>query len=398
MQRRACIVGAGFSGAVIARELANGGIPSLVLDKRSHIAGNCHTHRDPETNVMVHAYGPHIFHTAHVHVWEYIRQYCTMKPYVNRVKTTVGGSVYSLPINLHTINQFFGTTLLPDEARSFLASKARKDITDPSSFEEQALSMLGEELYKAFFYGYTRKQWGVEPSSLPASILKRLPVRFNYDDNYFAHPFQGMPEDGYTDIVARILEHPLIEVRLNASYDRSFEQTTSEAFLHTFYSGAIDEYFGYTFGQLGYRTLRFERHRFDTEDRLGAAVMNFGDYDVPFTRCAEHKHFSPWDTTTKGTVCFYEYSAPCGRDDIPFYPIRLVDEKQMLSQYVSLASEAQGVTFVGRLGTYQYLDMDETIHRALETAAQALRQIEDARRNGLAAEALQLPPFVHDPL
>ena len=188
---RICIVGAGFSGAVIARELAEKGYRTLVIDERSHSAGNCHTERDAETGVMVHKYGPHIFHTADEKVWAYINRFGEMMPYVNRVKATVKGKVYSLPINLHTINQFFGKAMSPDEAKAFIVSQARSDIEEPQSFEEQGMKFVGEDLYKAFFDGYTRKQWGVEPSTLPASILKRLPLRFNYDDNYFNHPLSG---------------------------------------------------------------------------------------------------------------------------------------------------------------------------------------------------------------
>jgi UDP-galactopyranose mutase len=203
--KRICIVGAGFSGAVIARELAEAGFRCLVIDEREHVAGNCHTERDADTGVMVHKYGPHIFHTDDVDVWDYVRRFGEMVPYVNRVKATVRGAVYSLPINLHTINQFFGETLNPAEAERFLAAKARTDIDAPQNFEEQALRFVGEDLYRAFFHGYTEKQWGVPPTALPAAILQRLPLRFTYDDNYFKHPFQGMPRHGYTAIVDGIL-------------------------------------------------------------------------------------------------------------------------------------------------------------------------------------------------
>ncbi|MEW4959024.1 UDP-galactopyranose mutase, partial [Enterobacter cloacae subsp. cloacae] len=207
------IVGAGISGAVIARLLAEQGISSVVFDKRSHIAGNCHSERDPQTNVMLHVYGPHIFHTDDKEVWDFVNAYSEFMPYTNRVKAVYKGNVYLLPVNLHTINQFFNKTLRPDEARAFIESKADKSIVDPQNFEEQAISMIGRELYEAFFKGYTRKQWGVEPTELPASILKRLPLRFNYNDNYFNHQYQGMPKEGYTEMVAKILDHELIEVR-----------------------------------------------------------------------------------------------------------------------------------------------------------------------------------------
>ncbi len=365
---RICAVGAGFSGAVIARELAEKGHKVLVVDQRSTIAGNCYSERDAETGIMVHKYGPHIFHTGNEEVWAYVNRFTTMMPYVNRVKTTVRGKVYSLPVNLHTINQFFGTAMRPDEARAFVESKARTDIEDPQTFEEQALRFVGNELYEAFFKGYTRKQWGVDPDQLPASILKRLPLRFNYDDNYFSHPYQGMPENGYTEIVSGILDHENIEVRLNCAFEE-----LDEDFRHVFYSGPLDQYFKCDLGRLGYRTLDFEEIRAEG-DLLGTAVMNYPDEDVPYTRISEHKHFAPWESGNfKGTIAFREYSRACGPADIPYYPIRLVNDKKLLDDYEARAAQEKGVTFVGRLGTYQYLDMDVTIERALAAAKMYLQ-------------------------
>ncbi len=361
--KRICIVGAGFSGAVIARELAEAGFRCLVVDERDHVAGNCHTERDAETGVMVHRYGPHIFHTDDEEVWNYVRRFGEMAPYVNRVKATVRGAVYSLPINLHTINQFFSATLSPAEAQRFLAAKARDDIATPRSFEEQALKFVGEELYRAFFHGYTEKQWGVSPASLPASILQRLPLRFTYDDNYFKHRFQGMPREGYTRIVDGVLDVEGVELRTDARYE-----DLAEPFEHVFYSGPIDRYFGYAFGRLGYRTLDFEAERVDG-DFQGCAVMNYPDPEVPFTRITEHKHFAPWEADGfERSIVFREYSRACGPADIPYYPIRLVEEKAMLADYEARAKAETGVTFVGRLGTYAYLDMDVTIRRALDAA------------------------------
>nr|VFJ58580.1 MAG: UDP-galactopyranose mutase [Candidatus Kentron sp. DK] len=361
---RYCAVGAGFSGAVIARELADRGRKVLVIDERPHVAGNCHTERDSQTGIMVHQYGPHIFHTADERVWAYINRFCEMMPYINRVKATVGGKVYSLPINLHTINQFFGKAMRPTEAAAFIKAQARMDIENPESFEEQALRFVGEPLYDAFFKGYTRKQWGVEPSALPASILKRLPLRFNYDDNYSNHPHQGMPRDGYTEIIARILDHANIETRLNCPYE-----ALEETFAHTFYSGPLDRYFHHKLGRLGYRTLDFEEIREDG-DFQGVAVMNYPDEQIPFTRIAEHKHFAPWEAQSfDKTTAFREYSRACGPEDIPYYPIRLLDDEKLLAQYRERAAAEERVTFVGRLGAYEYLDMDVIIKRALEIAS-----------------------------
>lgn len=380
---RFCIVGAGFSGAIIARHLSEKGHKVLLLDERSHIAGNCHTERDKTTGVMVHRYGPHIFHTADQRAWDYIQQFGTFQPYINRVKAISQGRMYTLPVNLLTINQFFNTTMSPKEARAFIEEKADTSIKEPKNFEEQALSMIGPELYKAFFYGYTRKQWGLEPTELPASILKRLPLRFNYDDNYFNHPYQGMPEEGYSAIVENILKSENIEVRLNTKFE-----DLSEEFQHVFYTGPIDRYFDFRLGRLGYRTLDFERIDSDG-DYQGAAVINYCDQDVPFTRISEHKHFAPWEADSlKKTVSFREYSRLAEPKDVPYYPIRLANEKTMLDNYISLARATKGVSFLGRLGTYRYLDMDVTISEALK----ACDQIDE-----LLAADTQLPAFFIDP-
>lgn len=371
--------GAGFSGAVIAREFAEAGFKVLVIDERSHVAGNCHTEVDPETNIMVHRYGPHIFHTDNSEVWAYVNRHATFKPYVNRVKAVSGGRVYSLPINLHTINQFFGKVMSPKEARQFIASKSCNNIAEPATFEEQALKYVGDQIYRAFFYGYTRKQWGVEPSELPASILKRLPLRFTYDDNYFNHANQGIPAEGYTTLVQSILNHPKIEVRLETRFE-----TLGETPLHLFYSGPIDRYFGYRLGRLRYRTLDFEELRVDDDEGIGNAVLNYCDADIPWTRITDHKYFSPWSfEDTTGSLLFREYSRACGPEDIPYYPVRLVEDKDMLREYVALAEREVGVTFVGRLGTYRYLDMDVTIAEAMKAgraAVAALRAGEAPRQ------------------
>jgi UDP-galactopyranose mutase len=367
------VVGAGFSGAVVAHELAEAGHDITVIDSRSHIAGNCHTERDTESGVMLHVYGPHIFHTDNEAVWEYVNRFGRFVPYQHRVKTTVAGCVYSLPVNLHTVNQFFGKSLRPDEARAFIEEKANSSIASPKTFEEQALRYIGCDLYEAFFEGYTKKQWGCHPSELPASILRRLPVRFNYNDNYFSHRYQGLPEDGYTAVIDRMLSHPNIEVRLGVEFQRDMVGQ----FGHVFYSGSIDGFFNYELGRLGYRTLDFEKFTYEG-DYQGCAVMNYGDVEVPYTRITEHKHFSPWENHDK-SVCYREYSRNCGGGDIPYYPIRLVNEKRLLSEYVDMATKVGDVTFLGRLGTYRYLDMDVTIAEALDVSQRFLADKADKK-------------------
>lgn len=364
------VAGAGFSGAVIARELAAAGHEVVVFESRDHVAGNAHTERDPDTGVMIHRYGPHIFHTGNERVWSYVNRFGTMMPYNHRVRTTVGGRVYLLPVNLLTINQLFDTAFGPDEARAFIADRADSSIGEPRNFEEQALKFMGRKLYEAFFLGYTRKQWGLEPTEIPAAVLKRLPLRFSYEDSYFNHPHQAIPRDGYTAIVASILDRPGIEVRLSTPYT----EADRADFDHSIWTGPLDAWFGFRHGRLGYRTLDFEEIRADG-DHLGCAVMNYGDLDVPHTRIAEHKHFAPWEEHAQ-TVCFRETSRLAGVDDIPYYPIRLAQDKSLLSSYVEAARAESGVTFLGRLGTYRYLDMDVTIAEALAAADGILESIQ----------------------
>lgn len=381
VSRSFAIVGAGFSGAVVARELAEAGHRITIYDSRDHVAGNCHTGRH-ESGVMVHTYGPHIFHTQHEHVWTYINRFATMRPYNHRVKATVGDAIYSLPVNLLTINQFFGTTFTPAEAEAFIATKSDKSIVTPVTFEDQALKFVGRELYEAFFSGYTKKQWGVDPTELPASILARLPVRFTYEDSYFSHPYQAIPEHGYTPIVEAILDHPSIDVQLNTTFTR----LRGSEFDHVFWTGPIDAYFDYEHGRLGYRTLDFEQQVTDG-DFQGCPVMNYCDETVPYTRITEHKHFAPWESHDR-TVTYREFSRLCEPEDIPYYPIRLVKEKEQLLNYVQLARRADGVTFLGRLGTYRYLDMDVTIHEALSASERTLQHL---------ADSTSMPAFFTDP-
>ncbi|MDB6180984.1 UDP-galactopyranose mutase [Paracoccus fistulariae] len=376
------LVGAGLSGAVIGRKLAETGHSCRIIDARDHIGGNCYTERDADTGVMMHVYGPHIFHTDDEEVWNYVNGFTEFMPFQNRVKSTTQGAVYSLPVNLLTINQFFDKTMGPDEAKAFIADQADTSIADPQTFEEQALRFVGRDLYEAFFKGYTEKQWGCSPTELPASILKRLPVRFNYDDNYFFHKFQGMPREGYTPLIEAILDHPNITVELSTPFTADMAEQAD----HVFWSGPLDGYFDYRLGRLGYRTLDFERFTYDG-DYQGCAVMNYGDRDVPYTRITEHKHFAPWESH-EGSVCYREFSRAAEPEDIPYYPIRLVEEKALLEDYIALAEDTPKVTFVGRLGTYRYLDMDVTIREALDTADVFL---------GNTARDARMPAFVKSP-
>ena len=380
--KKIAVVGAGFSGATIGYQLANAGYKVEVVDTRNHIGGNCHSERDPQTGVMVHQYEPYISHTNDDSVWHFVKRFDEFMPYVNRVKATTGGRVYSLPINLLTINQFFNTALSPKEAQELVKKKSAVHINHPQTFEVQALKLIGNELYEAFFKGYTMKQWGGSPDKLPADIFKRLPLRFNYDDNYFSDKYQGIPENGYSHIIGKLLDHPNISVYLNQTYKRK----NNADYDHVFYSGPLDEYFSCKFGRLGYRTLDFDAS-LSEGDHQGCAVMNYCDYDVPYTRICEHKHFAPWEHHEK-TIHFREYSRYCEAGDIPYYPIRLAEDERILEQYVAKANSENGVTFVGRLGTYRYLDMDVSIKEALAVADKFIH-----------AETVnsRIPPFIISP-
>ncbi|XGC79991.1 UDP-galactopyranose mutase [Bdellovibrio bacteriovorus] len=382
MKTQIGIAGAGFAGAVIARELAETNRYEIhVYDERDHIAGNCHTTRDDETGIMVHHYGPHIFNTSRQDVWEYVQRWSQFMPFTNRVKAVTAAGVFSLPVNLLTINQFFQKKLTPAQAEAFIKDLADNKIQEPQTFEEQALKFLGSALYKNFFYGYTKKQWGVEPTELPASILKRLPVRFNYDDNYYNQKYQGIPVEGYTKIVEKILDHPNIKVKLKSRLNPEDKKN----FAHIFWSGPMDGYFQYKLGRLRYRTLKFERFVQDG-DFQGNPVINYCEEHVPYTRITEHKHFAPWETHEK-TVCFKEYSALCEEKDTPYYPLRLKNDLELLKQYVELAQSETNTTFIGRLGTYRYLDMHVVIGESL-----------DLVRNYLGKENSQWPRFSQNPL
>jgi len=248
------IVGAGLSGAVVAQTLAEAGVNVRIVDGRSHIAGNCHTHRCPDTGVLVHTYGPHIFHTADAEVWAYVNRFATFRRYDHRVRAVARGRVYPLPVNLQTINQVYGTAFSPDQARARLAALAEGADREAVSFEDQGLRSVGRDIYDLFFRGYTKKQWGTDPRNLPASVLKRLPVRFDYNDRYFDHPYQAMPVEGYTAMVARMLDHPGIDLRLNHRAGRA----EMRGYAQVFYSGPLDGYFDCDIGRLGCRTLDFE--------------------------------------------------------------------------------------------------------------------------------------------
>jgi len=365
MQSKFLIIGAGFSGAVLAHQLSEliADCTITVWEEKPHVAGNCFTERDRGTGIMVHRYGPHIFNTDRKDIWDFVNRFIELQVFPHKVKAMYNGQVYSLPVNLHTINQFFKKTFSPGEAAAFIDHLSDKTIGEPRNFEEQALKFIGNDLYKAFFYSYTKKQWGCEPAALPASILKRLPVRFTYNDNYYNNPLVGMPKEGYTVFVEKLLQPKNIRLELNRKFVAEDDYSD---YSHVFFTGPIDQFFGYKFGRLGYRTVTFEPF-YAPGDFQGTAVMNYCDDTVPYTRITEHKHFAPWEQH-QDSICFKEFSKETTQDDIPFYPKRLAADKKLLSLYREEANKPGNVSFLGRLATYRYMDMHHVIAEALTFA------------------------------
>lgn len=366
------IIGAGLSGAVVARLLAEEGHRCDIFEKEAHVAGHCHTSRDAETGIMVHRFGPHTLHTDNEEIWSFLERFVEIYPYSHRKQAWAGGRLYPFPINLQAINQFFERDMTADEAREYIAQQAVQFSDAPRNFEEAGLASVGPGLYNAFYKGYTRKQWGREPTDLPAFIFRRLPVHLTDDRNVFHHKKQGQPVGGYTHMVERMLDHPLIRVFLNRRFT---PDTDREVYDHLFYSGPIDEYFNWRLGRLAYRSLTFETER-RAQTFQSCGTVNYCDEEVPFTRVAEHKHFWPFETFEE-TVITYEFSHECGAGDTPFYPIKLADCKRLYEEYVSLARMEANVSFIGRLGTYRYLDMDVAIGEAMNAAKATLHAIEE---------------------
>jgi UDP-galactopyranose mutase len=382
---RFLVVGSGFAGAVLARELADHTDHSIdVIDARDHIGGNCHTHREPETGITVHTYGAHIFHTSDRQVWNYVQRFTEMMPFINRPKASIDKGIFSLPVNLHTINQYFGKKFSPSEARQFVDSIRRHDIERPRNFEEQALHFMGDELYRAFFHGYTKKHWGCEPEQIPASVLKRLPLRFNYNDNYYSSIYQGIPREGYTAIFERLLDHPRISLTLN----HRWQPSDGQAYDHVFYSGPLDGFFGHRRGRLGYRTVFWER-QIETGDVLGHPGINFPSLDVTFTRRREHKHYEYWKQHEK-TIVFTEYSKETGTEDEPYYPKRLAADKALLQGYLGDCLQTERTSFLGRLGLYKYMDMHQVIAESLSLAREFIAAIASGEPRPIFPEAFRL--------
>lgn len=363
------VVGAGLFGSTWAREATDAGKRCLVIDRRPHVGGNVFT--EAVEGVTVHRYGPHIFHTSNERIWDYVRRFATFNRFVNRPRVSFRGRMYSFPINLMTLHQVWGV-VTPDEARARLDA-VRIPCEDPSNLEDWMLSQVGRELYEIFIEGYTRKQWRREPRDLPASIVKRLPIRLTYDDGYYDDRFQGIPEGGYTGLVERMLAG--IEVRTNVDYfaDRSHWDAQAHTVVFT---GCIDEYFGFSEGRLEYRTLDFETKVLDG-DFQGVAVVNHTAAEVPYTRTVEHKHFELG--TQPRTVVTWEYPGEWAPGKVPYYPIGDARNAALYQRYRERAEAEPRAVFGGRLAEYRYYDMHQVIGSALTKVRRHLRAHGDAQ-------------------
>ena len=353
------IVGAGLFGSIFAYEAKKRGKNCLVIDKRPHIGGNIYT-KEVE-GINVHEYGAHIFHTSNHEVWKYIQQFATFNRYTNSPIARYKDEIYNMPFNMNTFNKLWGV-ITPEQAKKKIEQQIKESgITDPKNLEEQAISLVGRDIYEKLVKGYTQKQWGRRCDELPSFIIKRLPVRFTYDNNYFNDLYQGIPIGGYTQIIEKMLEG--IDIRLNCNYfsNRKELETIANKIVFT---GMIDQYYDYCFGELEYRSLRFETEVLEMENYQGNAVVNYNEYEIPYTRIIEHKHFEYGET--RKTVITREYPATWKIGDEPYYPMN--DEKNncLYEKYKALADKENKVIFGGRLGMYKYYDMHHIISEALD--------------------------------
>ena len=365
------IVGSGLFGLTIAERCANElGLKVLVIDKRDHIGGNAYSEPDPRTGIEIHKYGAHLFHTSNERVWEYVNRFTSFTPYVHHVYTTHDGVVYPMPINLGTINQFFSAAYSPDEARALVAEQAGELAgKDPENLNDKGISLIGRPLYEAFIKDYTGKQWQTDPKDLPASIISRLPVRYTYDNRYFNDTHEGLPTNGYTAWLEKMVDHPGIEVALGVDFfdeSQPYNKTALRGRVPIVYTGPLDRYFDYSAGALSWRTIDLATEYPDTGDFQGTSVMNYPDADHDYTRIIEPRHFHPErDYPADKTVIMKEYSRFAEEGDEPYYPVNTPEDREKLLAYRELAAGEQGVVFGGRLGTYKYLDMHMAIGSAL---------------------------------
>ncbi len=362
---RILIIGAGLSGATLAERFAASGASVLVLDKRPHLAGNCYDHLDQETGIRVSNYGAHLFHTNSQAVWHYLQTFTKWNPYQHKVLVKVGNKLLNLPINLATINQFFSLKLKSaEEMKQFLAQKITK-LSPIKNSEDYVLSEVGTELYEAIFKNYSLKQWALDPSELDAAVVKRNPLRFDLDEHYFTDQYQALPEGGFEMLVKKMLTHQNIKLQLKTDFFEFQKQNDLAGFDKIFYTGPIDQYFNYEFGHLEYRSLDFHFETINQEFYQENSVINYPSLDYPFTRIIEYKYFYPPVKKTKKTIISKEYPTWDGE---PYYPVPRARNHQLLKKYQVEAKklEKQGIYFLGRLGSYRYINMDQAVAEALK--------------------------------
>ena len=366
------VVGSGLFGLTIAERAAAAGRKVTVIDRRHHIGGNAYSVAEPTTGIEVHQYGAHLFHTSNPTVWEYVNRFTAFTNYVHRVYTQHKGVVYPLPINLGTINQFFHSAYSPADARALILELAGEyDVKSAANLEEKAISLIGRPLYEAFIRDYTAKQWQTDPKDLPAEVISRLPVRYTYDNRYFNDTWEGLPTDGYTAWLERMADNDNIDVKLGIDFfdeSQPLNKSATVGQVPIVYTGPVDRYFGFSEGELSWRTIDLEQEVLDIGDFQGTSVMNYADADVPYTRIHEFRHFHPERADRypdDKTVIMREYSRFAGAEDEPYYPVNTPADRSGLLAYRELAKGEDGVTFGGRLGTYQYLDMHMAIGSAL---------------------------------
>lgn len=364
------IIGSGLFGSVLAERIScvlNKKV--TVIEKRNHIGGNCYSFIDKETGINCHKYGAHIFHTSDTEVFHYISQFTKFNNYKHQVWARANKTLFSMPINLSTINKFFNKEFTPIECENFLKDLIGKDkINEPKNLEEQAISLIGKDLYKAFIYGYTKKQWQRDPKELPAYIIKRLPFRTNYCADYFSDIYQGIPLGGYTPLFENLLSNENITVNLNTSFNDIRKEIKSDDLI--IYTGPIDELFNYCYGELEWRSLDFKWHTLNEKDHQGCAVLNESEESIPYTRTHEFKHFHPEAIDAfncNKTIICHEYSKEYKKGDIQYYPIDTEYNRSLYQKYFNKSKEFENLIVGGRLGSYQYMDMDKVIKRALET-------------------------------
>lgn len=355
------IVGAGLYGAVCAYELTKQGKKCLVIDKRNHIAGNVYT-RNVE-GINVHHYGAHIFHTSDKYIWDYVNQFAEFNNYINQPVARYKNECYNLPFNMNTFTKLWNDVFTPEEAQARIEEEKKAyNVANPKNLEEQAINLVGPTIYEKLVKGYTAKQWGRPCTELPAFIIKRLPVRFTFDNNYFNDRYQGIPIGGYTKMVEKMLDG--VDVKLNCDFFQNKDELLKNA-KKVIYTGPIDQYFDYCYGALEYRTVRFETEVLNKKNYQGNAVINYTEYNVPYTRIIEHKHFE-FDTTSEKTVISKEYSTTWKLGDEPYYPVNNDKNNELYAKYKELADKEKKVIFGGRLGQYKYFDMHNVIKSALE--------------------------------